>query len=486
MNYSQWNTMPIGGVWREGSSESYADNRNPYTGEVLVSHKLANREDVNEAYETAFRVQKEWISLSPDHRARIIENAASLLADRREEAIELLRNETGSTEVKARIEVNSSIALIKEAATYPYKLNEAVMPSTIPGKENQIYREPVGVVNVITSWNFPLSLSMRSIAPALATGNGVVVKPASNTPISGGSYIAKLFEDAGIPKGLISVIIGSGSEVGDAVVEHPIPRVVSFTGSTEVGKRIGALAGQNLKEASLELGGNNAFIVLDDADLGHAVEAAAFGKFLHQGQICMAINRIIVSRTIYPAFIKQFKEKVSALKVGDPRQDDTMIGPLIDEKQTDQILSLVNKGKQSGATVYLEGKVEGNVVSPFILTDVDNRMSIAQEEIFGPIALVIPVDSEEEAVSVANDTRYGLTASVFSSSTERAIEVAKQLQTGMVHINDQTVNSEPSMPFGGEKDSGIGRFGGQWIIEKFTTVKWVSVQKEKRQYPMFV
>ena len=486
MNYSQWNTMPIGGVWREGSSEKYVDNKNPYTGEVLVSHKLANREDVNEAYETAARVQKEWIHLSPEQRARIIENAASLLHDRKEEAIELLRNETGSTKVKATIEVNSSVALIREAATYPYKMDEMTMPSALPGKENRIYREPVGVVNVITSWNFPLSLSMRSIAPALATGNGVVIKPASHTPISGGTYIAKLFEDAGVPKGLISVIIGSGSEVGDAVVEHPIPRVISFTGSTEVGKRIGALAGQNLKEASLELGGNNAFIVLDDADLEQAVEAAAFGKFLHQGQICMAINRMIVSRNIYPAFVEKLKEKVSALQVGDPREDDTMVGPLIDENQVHEVLSLVNKGKEAGATVYLEGKVEGNVLSPFILTDVDNRMSIAQEEIFGPVALVIPVDSEEEAVSVANDTRYGLAASVFSSSTERALRVGKQLQTGMVHINDQTVNSEPSMPFGGEKDSGLGRFGGQWIIEKFTTVKWVSVQKEKRQYPMFV
>ncbi|WP_102344754.1 aldehyde dehydrogenase family protein [Bacillus sp. Marseille-P3661] len=485
MNYSQWATMPIGGSWREGSSDRYSDNRNPYTGEVLVSHKLANLEDVNEAYETALRVQKEWASLTPEHHSRILETAAALLADRIEETIALLQDETGSTKVKATMEVNAAIALIKEAAAYPYKMNEQVMPSTIPGKENQIYREPVGVVNVITSWNFPLSLSMRSIAPALAAGNGVVIKPASNTPISGGSFIAKLFEDAGVPKGLICVIIGSGSEVGDAVVKHPIPRVISFTGSTEVGRRIGALAGQYLKEVSLELGGNNAFIVLDDADIEQAVKAATFGKFLHQGQICMAINRMIVSRSIYPTFIEQLKKQVSTLKVGDPRQDDTIIGPLIDEKQRDQVLSLIEKGKQSGANVFLEGDVHGNVISPFILTDVDNRMSIAQEEIFGPIALVIPVDSEEEAVRIANDTRYGLTASVFTAFQERAIRVAKQLHTGMVHINDQTVNSDPAMPFGGEKDSGIGRFGGQWIFEKFTTVKWVSVQHEKRHYPIF-
>lgn len=485
MNYLRWKNMPIGGVWREGFSDKYSDNRNPYTGEILVSHKLANLDDVNRAYETALRVQKEWAELPPEHHAKILEKAASLLADRKEEAIAILRDEAGSTKVKATIEVNAAIALIEESVSYSFKMNKEVMPSTIHGKENQIYREPVGVVNVITSWNFPLSLSMRSIAPALATGNGVVIKPASNTPISGGSYIAKLFEDAGVPKGLISVIIGTGSEVGDELVKHPIPRVISFTGSTEIGRRIGAIAGQHLKEVSLELGGNNAFIVLDDADIEQAVKAAVFGKFLHQGQICMAINRMIVSRNIYPTFIEQLKEQVSALKVGDPRQDDTMIGPLIDEKQTEQVLSLIEKGKQSGATVLLEGTVAGNVISPFILTDVDNRMSIAQEEIFGPIALIIPVDNEEEAVRLANETSYGLTASVFSASEERAIRVANQLHTGMVHINDQTVNSDPSMPFGGEKDSGIGRFGGQWIFEKFTTVKWVSVQKEKRQYPMF-
>ncbi|SDH24344.1 aldehyde dehydrogenase (NAD+) [Alteribacillus persepolensis] len=485
MKYTKWSKMPIGGVWRDGSSVKTAENNNPYNGELLTSLQLASAEDVDEAYRVAQQVQTEWFQKPPEQRVRVMETAASLLEEQQEEAVRLLIEETGATYIKAVSEVQAAIALIKESSTYPMKMEEEAAPSVVPGKENRIYREPAGVINVITSWNYPLSLSMRSVAPALATGNGVVIKPASHTPITGGTFIAHVFEQAGAPEGLISVLVGSGSEIGDKVVEHPIPRVISFTGSTEVGKRIGALAGQHVKEVSLELGGNNAFIVLDDADVEQAAAAAVFGKFMHQGQICMAINRMIVTKDVYEPFVQALKDKVLQLKAGDPKEKDTTIGPLIDQKQVQEMQELVHQGTSEGATLYLEGKTEGNVVFPTIFTDVDNDMSIAQEEIFGPVALVIAVENEEEAIQAANDTNYGLTASVFSRSSERSLRVAKQLHTGMVHINDQTVNSEPAMPFGGEKDSGLGRFGGKWILEKFTTVKWVSVQKEKRSYPIF-
>jgi aldehyde dehydrogenase (NAD+) len=355
--------------------------------------------------------------------------------------------------------------------------------SIIPGKENRLTRLPLGVVGVISPWNFPFHLTMRSVVAALATGNGVVLKPATLTYITGGLIIGEIFEEAGIPKGLLNVVVGAGSEIGDYFVEHPIPRMISFTGSTEVGERIGSLAGGKLKKTALELGGNCAFIVLDDADINQAASAAVFGKFTHQGQICMAINRIIVDRKVYPEFVQTFKEKVSKLKAGDPMDPTTDIGPLIERRQVDGILRLVDKAVTDGAHLELEGFAEGNLVTPFILTEVTNDMEIAQNEIFGPVAVIIPVDSEAEAIKVANDSAHGLSCSVFTSNFERGVQAAGEIHSGMVHINDQTVNDEPHIPFGGEKASGLGRFNGEFALEEFTTVKWISVQREARLFP---
>ncbi|PTX61794.1 aldehyde dehydrogenase family protein [Melghirimyces profundicolus] len=237
------------------------------------------------------------------------------------------------------------------------------------------------------------------------------------------------------------------------------------------------------KKPALELGGNNAFIVLDDANVDQAVSASCFGKFMHQGQICIAINRIIVDKTIYEPFIERFKEKASQIKVGNPAESDTVIGPLINQKQVDRILSLIDQSVSEGANLIQKGKVNGKVMEPHILTDVSNDMAIAQNEVFGPVAVIIPVDSEEEAIQVANDTPFGLSGAVHSGSIERGIKVAKQIQTGMIHVNDQPINVEPNVPFGGEKFSGLGRYCGEWALDEFTTVKWVSVQNKPRQYP---
>ncbi|MGQ7277776.1 aldehyde dehydrogenase family protein [Brevibacillus thermoruber] len=481
--FSVWNKQFIAGEWREGRSKDSYEDKNPYNDETLVYIRLANLDDINDAYESAKRVQKEWAQVNPYERSRIMERAAELLSQRRQELIDIITTETGSSVVKANVEIDFAMAIIKEAATFPIRMRGHILPSLIPGKENRIYRNPAGVVGVISPFNFPFYLSMRSVAPALATGNGVVLKPDSQTMIAGGLYIGKLFEDAGIPKGLLNVVVFNTGEIGDAFVEHPIPRIISFTGSTQVGRHIGELCGRNLKRVALELGGNNAMIVLADADVEKAAGAAAFGKFMHAGQICMAINRVIVDQTIYEPFLETFVRKAKAIPCGDQSNPETIIGPLINAKQVSRILALIEKSKSEGAKVALEGSVNGNVMSPFVLRDVTNEMTIAQEEIFGPVASVIAAKDEEDAIRIANDSPYGLSGAVYGGRLEHAVEVAKRIETGMIHVNDQSVNDEPIIAFGGEKSSGLGRYGGEWALDEFTTVKWVSVQIQDRTYP---
>ncbi|OYD09906.1 aldehyde dehydrogenase family protein [Paludifilum halophilum] len=485
MTYSHLNKLLIGKQWRDGSTGQTYKVINPFNQETIAEITMADKRDVDEAYHTAKTVQEEWAKTLPQEKRAVLEKAADLMERRREELVRWLAVESGSSRLKAHVEVDFCISIIKEAATFPFRMNGRIVPSIIPGKENRIYRRPAGVVGVISPWNFPLYLSIRSIAPALGAGNGVVVKPPTSTPITGGILIAKIFEEAGLPAGLLNVIVGKNDEVGDPMVVHPIPSIISFTGSTEVGRMIGAKAGEKLKRVALELGGNNVFIVLDDADIDRAAEAAAFGKFMHQGQICMAINRMIVDRQVYEPFIEKLKQKVETLKVGDPLKEDTRIGPLIRQSEVDRIQKWIQESKQQGAKTILEGEVRGTLMEPVILADVTNDMPIAKNEIFGPVAAVIPVNGEEEAIRVANDTSFGLSGSIHAGTIERGVRVAHFIETGMIHVNDQPVNDEPVIAFGGEKDSGLGRFGGEWALDEFTTVKWISVQEENRTYPFF-
>lgn len=478
-----WNKIFVGGEWKEGSSQRTTAVTNKFSDEVITEIKLANKQDIDDAYEAARKAQAEWAKVSPHEKAALMEKAAELIAERQEEIVKMLVEESGSSQLKAAIEVGASIGDVKEAAKYCFRMNGEILPSFIPGKENRIYRNPVGVVGAITPWNWPFYLSIRVVAPAIATGNGIVLKADSQTPITGGLMIAQIFEEAGLPKGLFSVVVYDLEEVGDNFVEHPIPRVISFTGSTAAGKRVAEIAGKHLKKVALELGGNNAFIILDDANVDQAVASAAFGKYLHQGQICIATNRFIVDRKIYPEFVAKFKEATLKVKAGNPAEADTIIGPMINKKQIEKVQSLIQQSLSEGAKLELEGKVVGNVIEPYILTEVTNDMAAAKTEIFGPVAAIIPVDSEEEAIRIANDCDFGLSGAVHSGSIERGIKVAQQIVTGMIHVNDQTVNVESHIPFGGEKSSGLGRYCGESALEEFTTVKWISVQQEPRQYP---
>ena len=483
--YSDFDLQYIAGSWQQGQDDSVNTDTNPYNGETLVKIKQASKQQLDEAYQAAKKAQSEWAQQSPAARASLLYKVIAILDQRQDEIIDWLITESGSTRIKAMVEFGSARAITVEAATFPSRVHGEIRPSKIPGKENFIYREPIGVIAVISPWNFPFHLTQRSIAPALALGNAVVLKPASDTPVTGGLLLAKIFAEAGLPKGLLSVVVGAGSEIGDAIVTHDTPRLVSFTGSTAVGKHIGELASSSdyIKKLALELGGNNPLVVLKDANIDNAVKAAAFGKFLHQGQICIAINRIIVEDEIYDDFVQRFHDHVTNLKVGDPNAEDTAIGPIINKKQLKSLKDKIAKAQQQGAKMILSGEIKGQLVPPHIFTEVTGDMDLARNEIFGPLVGIIRAKDEEHALAMANDTEYGLSSSVFTEDMEKGLRFARAIKAGMTHINDITINDESNMPFGGEKNSGIGRFNGEWVLEEFTTLHWISVQHQPRDYP---
>jgi aldehyde dehydrogenase (NAD+) len=482
--YDDVTRMLIGGVWRPGRSGKVVADRDPYSGETLVEIALADIRDVEDAYETAARAQPAWAAVLPQERRALMERAAAILQQRREEIVSWLVQESGSTLAKAYFEWDLAHLALLEAAAFPFHTDGRMLPASIRGKDSHIYRRPAGVVGVISPWNFPLHLTIRSVAPALAVGDAVVLKPSSDTPVTGGLLVARIFEEAGLPPEVLSVVVGSGREIGDAFVDHPIPRVISFTGSTSVGRRIGERAGRLVKRVCLELSGNAPFIVLDDADLERAVAAAVAGKFLHQGQICLAINRIFVDERLHDEFVELFLERVASLKVGNPADLDTDLGPIINRTRLESILQTVEETVRLGATVRLRDKPDGLLLPPIVLDDVTNHMPAAREEVFGPVASILSFPDEEAAIRFANDTDYGLSSAVFTRDTGRGMRVAQRLQVGMTHVNDWPVNDEANTAFGGEKDSGIGRFGGEWAIREFTTDHWISVQEVPRGYPL--
>jgi vanillin dehydrogenase len=480
------NKQYIAGVWREGASQKSLTDYNPYNGQVITELKLANLADLDEAYRSAAAAQKIWAEVNPFEKRAILEKAISWIEKHEAEITDIIIEELGGTGLKAFFEIGLVKNIIKEASTYPLRMTGEILPSAVDGKENRLYRIPAGVVGVISPFNFPFFLSMRSVAPALGAGNGVVLKPHDDTPITGGTLVARVFEECGLPKGLLNVIMADIREIGDAFVEHPIPRIISFTGSEAVGRHIGSVAGRCLKKSILELGGNSALIVMADADLDYAVNAAVFSRFTHQGQICMSANRVLVQRGMYSQFIEKYVGRVSKLKVGDPRNPETELGPLINKAQAETLSKQIQKAVDEGAKVALRGKVEGSLATPTVFTDVRPEMSIAQNEMFGPAVCVIPFDTPEDAVRIANETPFGLSGAIHTRDVERGAELAKQIDSGMVHVNDGTINDEPLVAFGGEKASGIGRLNGKWALEEFTTLKWVSVQHKPRHYPFEV
>ncbi len=483
--YSGFDKTFIAGEWKAGGGEKPIDDTNPYTGETLLQVSTASSADVDAACRASLEAQKEWAELPPAARAEVMTKAAQIVAGRREEIVSWLVREAGSTRLKATLEWTFVQGVFKEASALPHMVEGRILPNDIPGKESRVYRKPVGVVALISPWNWPLQLTVRTLAPALAVGNGVVVKPASDTPVTGGLIFAKILEEAGVPKGLVSVLPGPGSDVGNALIMHEIPRVISFTGSTPVGRGIAKQSAdaKKLKRLELELGGNSPIVVLDDADLDLAVEAAVFGKFLHQGQICMISNRLIVTAQVYDEFVERFADRVKTLKVGDPDEPDTFIGPIINKSQLNSITGMIAEAKKGPARMVAGGEPDGQVLPPHVFADIPTDSALAKQEIFGPVAPILRAKNEQDALKIANDTEYGLSSAVFTRDVEKGVRFARSIEAGMAHVNDQPVNDLPFNPFGGEKNSGIGRFNGRWAIDAFTTDQWVTVQHQPRQYP---
>ncbi|WP_369261043.1 aldehyde dehydrogenase family protein [Streptomyces sp. R35] len=473
----------IDGEWRPGTGSWDIIDFNPYDGEKLASITIATTDEVDQAYRAAERAQKAWGATNAYARRAVFEKALRLIEEREAEISEVIIAELGGTRLKAGFELHLAKEFLRESIQLALRPEGKIIPSPIDGKENRVYRVPVGVVGVISPFNFPFLLSLKSVAPALALGNGVVLKPHQNTPIVGGSLVAKIFEDAGLPGGLLNVVITDIAEIGDAFIEHPVPKVISFTGSDKVGRHVATVCASHFKSAILELGGNSALVVLDDADIDYAVDAAVFSRYVHQGQVCMAANRVLVDRAIEAEFTEKFVAKVKTLKVGDPADPQTIIGPVINSSQADAISGTVEQAIAEGATALVHGTTTDNLVEPSVLTGVPAGSSLLQQEIFGPVVFLVPFDGEEEAVRLVNDTPYGLSGAVHTGDIERGVNFAKQIDTGMFHVNDGTVHDEPLVPFGGEKHSGIGRLNGETTVDAFTTLKWISVQHGRSFFP---
>ncbi|MEU6662623.1 aldehyde dehydrogenase family protein [Streptomyces sp. NPDC046821] len=473
----------IDGSWRPGRGAWDIIDFNPYNGEKLAAITVASAGEVDEAFRAAERAQKPWAETNAYTRRLVFERALRIVEEREDEISDAIVDELGGTRLKAGFELHLAKEFLRESVQLALRPQGRVIPSPVDGKENRVYRVPVGVVGVISPFNFPFLLALKSVAPALALGNGVVLKPHQDTAICGGALVAKIFEDAGLPPGLLNVVITDIAEIGDAFLTHPVPKVISFTGSDAVGQHVATVCASQFKRAVLELGGNSALTVLDDADVDYAVDAAVFSRYVHQGQVCMAANRILVDRKVAKEFTEKFVAKVRSLKVGDPRDPSTVIGPVINSTQADAISGVVDQALAEGATALVHGKTVGNVVEPSVLTGLPADSPVLRQEIFGPVALLIPFDGDEEAVAVANDTPYGLSGAVHTGDVERGVAFARRIDTGMIHVNDGTVHDEPLVAFGGEKRSGLGRLNGEATVEAFTTQKWISVQHGRSAFP---
>jgi len=475
----------VGGEFVAAEGARTFENRNPFTGDVLSEVAAGARADARRAVEAAAAAFPAWSDTPPAVRQAIFLKAADLLESRQEEVVAALALETGAAFGFGMFQMHFVPGLFRQAASLAYAPLGEVLPSDT-GAFAMSLRRPVGVVGAIAPWNAALILSARSIAAPLALGNTVVLKPSEWSPQVGGLLWGEIFTEAGLPPGALNIVThapGEAQAVGDELIENPHVRRLNFTGSTGTGRRLAEAAGRQLKRVVLELGGYNPLIVLADADLDYAVDASAFGAFLHQGQICMSARRIIVERSIADEFVARLADKTSGLKAGDPSEHDTIIGPLITPEALAMVQGRVEEAVRAGARVLAGGAAEGPCFQATLLADVPPDSVFATEETFGPVAAIEVVGSAEEAVARANATAYGLASGIITSDAERGLELARAIDAGIVHVNDQPIADEPQMPFGGVKDSGFGRFGGTAAVDEFTETRWITVQRGPHPFP---
>jgi vanillin dehydrogenase len=476
----------IGGRWVESGSGRTFETSDPYTGETVGTVAAASREDAKKAANSAGEAFAEWSASPPAKRRELLQKAAALLTERAEQVAAAATEETGATFGWGMFNVQLAAGMLGEAAAQAYAVTGEVIPSDVPGLLAMGVRQPAGVVVGIAPWNAPVILGTRAVATPLAYGNTVVLKASEVSPRTHGE-IARALDDAGLPPGVINLITHepeAAPEVVEELIAHPAVRRVNFTGSTRVGRLVAENAGRHLKRALLELGGKAPMVVLPDADLEEAVAAAKFGAFMHQGQICMSTERVLADSSVAVPFADKLAERAQALKVGDPRDPETQIGPLVNRPALERVAALVDDAVSRGAKVIAGGRAEGPCYLPTVLRDVTPEMRIYGEESFGPVVWIRAVDGVEEAIRAANDTDYGLAAAVFGGHVPTALDVARRIESGICHVNGSTVHDEPQMPFGGVKASGWGRFGGKAALEEFTELRWITVQQGLRHYPL--
>jgi acyl-CoA reductase-like NAD-dependent aldehyde dehydrogenase len=479
----------IGGTEAPATAGRTTPDFNPMTGTVYAEVPAADPSDVERAIGAAYAASPGWAATAPSQRGAILQRAADVLEQKSEEFAHIMLSETSGTRTWAGFNVRMSSQLLRQAATMATEQTGRLLATDVAGQWSMAVGAPAGVVVAFTPWNGPLILCARAISVALATGNPVVIRPSEDSPITAGLFIADALGEAGIPPGVVNVITNDRADapaIVESLIADPRVRRVNFTGSTRVGRIVGASAGQHLKPVILELGGKNPIVVLDDADIEYAASGTVLAKFMNAGQICLCVDRVIVQRPVAEAFTAALVAKVAALKQGDPSDQRTIVGPLINQTSAEHVASLVDDAVAKGARVLCGGKWPGGTFYPATLLDaVTTDMRIYGEEVFGPAGTIFTVDSEEEAIAVANDTSYGLASAVYTENATRGLRVARQLRHGAVHVNDQTVADEPQAPVGGVKDSGFGHFGSQWGAEFFTETRWITVADNHTEYPAF-
>jgi acyl-CoA reductase-like NAD-dependent aldehyde dehydrogenase len=476
----------IGGSWVGAGSGDTFEREDPWTGEVASRGAAASRDDARAAADAAAAAFPEWAATPPSARRELLQKAAALMMERAPEIAGIITAETGGTFGFGMFNCSLAAGMLGEAAAQTTAVTGEVIPSDVPGLTAMALRQPAGVVLGIAPWNAPIILGTRAVAAPLAYGNTVILKASEMCPRTHGE-IARVLADAGLPDGVVNFVTHTREAAGDIVDEliaHPAVRRINFTGSTRVGRLVAENAGRHLKRVLLELGGKAPMIVLADADLDEAVAAAKFGAFMHQGQICMSTERIVAERSVAGDVASRLGEKASALKVGDPRDPSTEIGPMVTAESLERVAGLVDDARSHGAEVVVGGEADGACYKPTVLAGVTPEMRIYHEESFGPVVGVVQVDGPDEAVRVANDTEYGLAAAVFGEDVPTALDLARQIESGICHVNGSTLHDEPQMPFGGVKASGFGRFGGKAAIDEFTELRWITVQHGSRHYPI--
>jgi vanillin dehydrogenase len=475
-------TPYIDGKAIEVSPSAMSDVLNPANQKPFARIFMGQAQHMRAAIDAAHAAKAAWGNSPAALREKILHRAADELEAATNDIVDLLIGEGGSTFGKAHFEIPFAANMLRSIAGEARRVQGDVFPSDVSGLISLAIRRPLGVVAGISPFNFPVVLALKKVAFALATGNTFVLKPSEETSLVG-LKIAEIFEKAGLPPGVLNVVPGDGATLARVLFDDPRVKLISFTGSTAVGRLIAVECAKKGKRVILEMGGKSPLIVLKDADVDYAVDTACFGIFIHQGQICMAGSRIIVEAPIYETFLQRFAAKAETLQVGDPRDPHTVIGPLIRASQCQMIDRKIKEAVAAGARVLTGGTYEGNFYQPTIVADVIPSMAAFRDELFGPVAAVTRAENADHALALANNSSYGLSSAVLTNDLQLAMRFALELEAGMVHLNGPTVHDEPTVPFGGVKDSGSGREGGRWSVEEMTEVKWVTIQMGRRHYP---